>query len=121
MLQDDSEEEADPTGSPTRRGVAPWLADAARAGGKRTETSASAPEEPSAVAAGAPPAEVTEEGSDSAAETAESPSVEEPAMVNLQTMHEPQRLSMADMAQSGSEPTAAEVPSPPVICSPEHG
>ena len=41
-----------------------------------------------------------------AAVAADSPAVEEPALVNLQTLDEPQRLSIGDMPHSNTEPTA---------------
>ena len=114
-LQDDSEEEADPTGSPTRRGVAPWLADAARAGAKSTASSAApAGQPPAAVSPPDPaPAAVTPaaEGSASAVVVADTPPVnDEPALVSLQTLDEPQRLSIGDLPQPNTESGAEVLP-----------
>ena len=99
LLQDDSEEDPEPTGMPGHRGVAPWLADAARAGSRPA-----APAVESAHAAQVGNVEASrgadsgvQEDSVQQAVAASSLTQEEPALVNLQTLDEPQRLSITDM------------------------
>ena len=101
MPQDESEEESEPTGTPGHRGVAPWLADAARAGSKPTAPAASANQAPAEHSAesDAAPAGSAEAKEQAAAQgdAAEPSAREEPVLSSLQTLDEPQRLDITDM------------------------
>ena len=113
LLQDDSEEEPEPTGTPGHRGVAPWLADAARAGTKPAAPASAA--EPAHAAHGTasdvPPAKSTaaEEGPAPEQDAAGSSAPDEPALMTQQTLDEPQRLSIDDMPRPHPDSAAAEV------------
>ena len=112
--QDESEEESEPpTGTPGHRGVAPWLADAAKAGGKPTAPAAAAEPAPAAHSVD-PDASLAgsmqaEEQRAPQADAAGSSAMEEPALSSLQTVDEPQRLDIADMPHPHPDSTATEV------------
>ncbi len=107
--QDESEEESEPTGTPGHRGVAPWLADAARGGGKSAGPAVAAEQAPAAHSADPdePPAGAAD--AQEQADAAESSAREEPALSSLQTLDEPQRLDITDMPHPQPDSIDTEV------------